>query len=65
MYDEHSHTAVEGFILKWTLISTFTGVVMIFIYKILALFGLYMTSGKFAKDFIQYIWLAIKASMGL
>lgn len=60
MYDQNNHTEVEGFILKWTLITSYTGVVIICVMKILFLLSDYVVSGKVITDFGTYIWKGIK-----
>jgi hypothetical protein len=60
MYDQGTHTEVESFILKWTIISSYTGVALIFTVKILGLLSSYVTSGKVVTDFGSYIWKGLK-----
>jgi hypothetical protein len=62
-YNQDNHTAVEGFIMKWTLITVYIGVTLIFIVKILQLLSLYIVSGKFVGDFAKYIWQALKTTI--
>jgi len=61
MYDAQKHTEVEGFIIKWTLVTTYTGVTVIFVTKILFLLRDYIGSGKLATDLVTHIWEAVKA----
>lgn len=61
---QNMETAVEGFILKWTFITVFVGVIILFLLKILMLVSLYVTSGKLIQDFGNYIWEGIKAVVG-
>lgn len=61
MYDSNTQTTVEGFILKWTLVACFVGVVLIFLLKLILLFGGYIISGKLILDFGKYIWQGLKA----
>lgn len=61
MYSSETHTHLEGFIIKWTLVLTFAGVVLIFVTKVIGLSLLYVTSGKLVVDIGKYIVQALKA----
>jgi hypothetical protein len=56
-----SYNEIEAFILKWTFISVFIGILFIFTLKILFLFSTYISTGKIFADLGWFIWETIKS----
>lgn len=60
MYNIDNHNEIESFILKWTLITCYTGVIIIFGFKVIALLAGYVSSGKILADLGHYVLNGVK-----